>query len=101
TTWPRWYLRDLSPRRIVAVLRPRLSWSTKAGEKKLSAYRPPVMAAGGGYSLGGRPGRAPRPLAAEALASEQRHEAAGRDRPHVETRQRGRVGVLLAAGEKG
>ena len=29
---------------IVAVFRPRLSWSMKAGEKKLSANRPPVMA---------------------------------------------------------
>jgi hypothetical protein len=32
TTSPFWYLRLLSPRRIVAVLRPRLSWSTKTGE---------------------------------------------------------------------
>ena len=32
TTWPRSYLLLLSPRRIVAVLRPRLSWSTKTAE---------------------------------------------------------------------
>jgi hypothetical protein len=29
---PRVYLVDLSPSRIVAVLRPRLSWSMKTGE---------------------------------------------------------------------
>ena len=32
TTWPRSYLLLLSPSRIVAVLRPRLSWSTKTAE---------------------------------------------------------------------
>ena len=32
TIWLRWYLADLSPSRIVAVLRPRLSWSTNSGE---------------------------------------------------------------------
>jgi hypothetical protein len=32
TTWPRLYLRDLSPSRIVAVLRPRLSWSANRVE---------------------------------------------------------------------
>jgi hypothetical protein len=37
TSCPLSYLLDLSPSRIVAVLRPRLSWSTNAGEKKLSA----------------------------------------------------------------
>jgi hypothetical protein len=37
TIWPRSYFRDLSPSRIVAVLRPRFSWSMNAAEKKLSA----------------------------------------------------------------
>ena len=32
TTWPRSYLPLLSPIRIVAVLRPRLSWSTNTAE---------------------------------------------------------------------
>ena len=32
TTWPRSYLSLLSPSRIVAVLRPRFSWSTKTAE---------------------------------------------------------------------
>jgi hypothetical protein len=32
TIVPRLYLRDLSPSRIVAVLRPRLSWSTNSAE---------------------------------------------------------------------
>ena len=32
TTWPRSYLLLLSPSLIVAVLRPRLSWSTKTAE---------------------------------------------------------------------
>jgi hypothetical protein len=32
TTSPLLYFLPLSPRRIVAVLRPRFSWSTKTGE---------------------------------------------------------------------
>ncbi len=32
TTWPRSYLPLLSPSRIVAVLRPRFSWSMKTAE---------------------------------------------------------------------
>src|SRR2546423_14148538 len=71
TTSPLRYLLLLSPSRIVAVLRPRLSWSTKTGEEKVrtdtaGGGQPPGRGAGKGGSphpppppRAGRPGGGP------------------------------------------